>query len=318
MNLRRIDLNLLAVLEALHEEGTVTGAARRLKISQPTLSASLARLRGTFSDKLFVPTAKGMKPTPFATSLRRPIQEILAIVERDIRPKEVFNPKETTRTLTLTTSDAGELCFLPLLINVLSKRAPKAGLECVSLPSSELERALVAGDVDVALGYFPDLKSSALRHQPLFEHPFVCLVREGHPVAREGMSVEDFLAVPHAVVRQKGRSQEIAEGMIDQLGLERRVKVRSPHFLSLPFLIASSDVVSIVPRCIGTAFSDMVRLNMIDPPIALPMIPLAQHWAVTSQSDPATMWLVELIGELFMGMDPTLPENRAMVAALGQ
>ena len=306
MDLRRIDLNLLPVLEALHEEGTVTGAARRLKVSQPTLSVSLARLRESFSDPLFVRGARGMKPTPFAISLRQPVREMLSIIQRDILPKQAFNPDETTRVFTLTTSDVGELCFLPGLIKAFKERAPNATLQCVSVPPAELERALIAGDIDIAAGYFPDLRSPELRHQALFEHPFVCIARRGHPDVRPGMTIDHFLAARHAVVRQKGRSQEIADRTIDEMGLVRTIGLQSPHFTSLPFLIADSDLISIVPRALGNAFAGFAGLQMMPLPVALPPIPLAQHWAAASEADPATLWLVRLIGELFLGRDPTL------------
>jgi DNA-binding transcriptional LysR family regulator len=301
-----LDLNLLAILEALHAEGSASGAARRLQISQPTLSAALSKLRLYFRDPLFIRTRAGMKPTPFALSLRQPVRQMLGIAANEMRPKGVFSPELTNRTFTLTTSDVGELCFLPLLIAAFERLAPLGSLVCVSLPPEEVQRAIASGDIDVALGYFPDLDAADLERQFLFHHPFVCITRRDHPLLTNPPTLEAFLAASHAVVHQKGRSQELVEKTMRDLGINRRVLLQSPHFMSLPVLIATTDLVSIVPRLVATSFPGAERLQMLPPPLPLPQIPLAQYWSRRAQSDPAVMWLIALITELFLGRDPTM------------
>ncbi|MEJ0024051.1 MAG: LysR family transcriptional regulator [Alphaproteobacteria bacterium] len=318
MDLRGVDLNLLVVLDALYENNSVTAAAKRLKVSQPTVSFSLAKLRLYFRDELFIRSAGIMQPTPFAQILRASVQEIMAIVYRDFVPRAHFAPEETVREFTLTTSDIGELCFLPLLIRAFVARAPRASLKCVSLPSSEIKSALLTGAIDAAAGYFPDLSSDEISSQHLFNHPFVCIARRDHPIACNDMSLEQFLNSSHAVVHHQGRSQEIAERTIEAQGLTRRVVLQSPHFVSLSLLIANTDLISIVPRSLATSFADLVGLQTIRPPFDIPDIPLRQHWAKRSATDPAVAWFVGLIEELFLDRDPTLVESASREEGAGQ
>ncbi|MXO72998.1 hypothetical protein GRI99_15315 [Altererythrobacter buctensis] len=106
-------------------------------------------------------------------------------------------------------------------------------------------------------------------------------------------------------MRHEGRSQEIAERAVAEAGLVRHVALHTPHYVSLPFHIASSDLISIVPRNLATSFEKVMDLQIAAPPIAIPDIPLKQHWAKRSATDPAVAWLTSLVEELFLGRDPT-------------
>ncbi len=306
MDFRRLDLNLLAVFDALYEEGNVTAAARRLRVSQPTVSFALGKLRHFFDDPLFLRAKGGMKPTPTAQRLSLPIRDAINIIKSRVVPSQNFDPLLTSRTFCISTSDIGELCFLPMLLDAFRTRAPAASLRSVSLPPDQLRIAMETGEVDLATGYFPDLAASPFRREELFSHPFTCLVRRGHPLCGDGLTLEAFLAAEHAVVIQKGRSQEIFERTMASLGFERRILLESPHFMSLPFLIAQSDLVAIVPRAVGTTFSELTGLTLIEPPVEIPPIALAQHWHSASDMDPSVTWLRSLVNELFLGRDPTI------------
>ena len=305
MNLHGIDRNLIAVLDALYEERSVTAAARRLKVSQPTVSFALGKLRHYFRDDLFVRRSGAMHPTQFALTLRAPVRAVLTILHRDVMPKAHFACEETTREFTLCTSDIGELCFLPLLIDAFRIRAPQATLKCVSFPADAVKTALLSGTIDVALGYFPDLASDEIYSQHLFDHPFVCVARRDHPHFTDKLDLEAFQRCLHAVVHHEGRSQEIAERAIDGMELGRRVLLHSPHFVSLPYLLMNSDLISIVPRSLATAFAQRMGLQSAKPPIIIPDIALSQYWSERTATDPALSWFVALIEELFLGRDPT-------------
>jgi DNA-binding transcriptional LysR family regulator len=84
-NIRSIDLNLLAVFDALFDERSVARAADRLSLTQPTVSGMLQRLRHMFSDPLFVRTSHGILPTPRAEALDGPIKELLANAQLLVR-----------------------------------------------------------------------------------------------------------------------------------------------------------------------------------------------------------------------------------------
>jgi len=305
MDLRRLDLNLLLVLDALFDEQSVTGAARRLKLSQPTVSVSLAKLRAALDDELFIRSANGMTPTPRALRLREPVRRIIETVIGEILPAERFDPLTVQRPFTLCLSDIGEMIFLPKLINHLRQVSPHAQVTSVSLRPEELARALEAGQVDLALGYFPDLKAG-IHQQGLFDHAFTCLVRRDHPRIRDGrLDWETFLELDHMVVSADGRSQEIFERAMQAQNATRRVALRTPHFMSAPLIIAKSEMVITVPKAVGLVWAERADLQLLEPPIAIPPIPLKQFWHRRFNEDGRLTWLRAVVAELFLGRDPS-------------
>lgn len=309
MDLRHVDLNLISVLDALFEARSVSGAARRLKVTQPTVSFALGKLRHFFGDDLFVRQARAMSPTPFALSLRQPVQEILAIIHRDVLPKAPFDPATTTREFTICTSDVGELCFLPRLVQAFAAEAPHACLRSISMPAEEDLSAHLARAADVALGYFPRLDAPDLIVEHLFDHPFVCIARQGHPAFDEPITLEAFLQCEHAVVHPQGRSQHIVQQSLSTMGLEVKVSVHTAHFASLPFLLLGSDLISLVPASIADAFVEYMPLETTAAPLQIPAIPLSQHWSRRNATDPALKWLLELIARLFQEPEGRKPSS---------
>jgi len=311
IDFRRFDLNLLIIADALFDESSATAVARRLGISQPTVSFSLTKLRAIFDDPLFVRTRTGMRPTPVALSLRGPIREALDLIKTRVLPGRQFDPATSRREFRISTSDVGELCFLPDLLSALCERAPNTTLTSVSLPPAALAEAMEAGSVDLAVGYFPDLQAPDFHSERLFEHPFVVIARRNHPLTRTPLTVEAFVAADHAAVVAQGRSQELFERTLASQGLTRRIVLTTPHFMTLPSLIASTDLIAIVPRVTGTVYQPGEGLALIEPPVAFPSIVLAQHWHRRHSLDPERVWLRDLVSQLFKGRDPTMDVTAA-------
>src|SRR5262249_3100258 len=169
-NLRgTFDLNLLTVAVALHDCGSVTRAAESLSMSQPAVSMALNRLRSAVGDPLFVRGAAGMTPTPRASRLVASVRPLIAQVQDGLRDEE-FDAASTRTTFTFAMSDVGEMVFLPPLLSRIQRLAPNAKLRTLALKPRELERALEHGEVDVAIGYFPDLHGKSFMQQRLFSH----------------------------------------------------------------------------------------------------------------------------------------------------
>ncbi|MBT0669203.1 LysR family transcriptional regulator [Novosphingobium profundi] len=308
MDYRRFDLNLLVVLDALLEQGGVSAAARKLGMSQPNVSFALTKLRAQFGDELLVRSGNAMKPTALGETLRGPIRRVLNGVQEEVLAERSFDPATSERRFVISTSDIGELVFLPRLMAELARRAPGVTLRSRSMTPGELAQAMAEGEVDLALGYFPDLDGSQFLTQKLFDHPFACIARAGHPLVRPGWSLATFLELGHIAVAQRGRSQELFEECLKARGLSRRIALQSPHFMSVPLLVAGSDLISTVPEAVGAIFATMAPLQLIDPPLTSPRINLQQFWHRRVHEDPAVRWLRSLIAELFLGRDPS-PER---------
>ena len=293
------DLNLLPVALAIYEEKSVSGAARKLGMSQPGVSVALNKLRKALGDPLFVRTVQGMAPTPRALTLIDPTRDILQRLRNDVLATEHFDPATTERRFTIALSDIGEMTFLPRLLDRLRRDAPGASIVSVTLPPTELAAALEQGSVDLAVGYFPDLKHGNLFQQRLFSHSFICLLSASHPFRDSRLSMRQFLDMGHAVVKAEGRSQELFEQFLMRRQITRRVVLSTPHFMSIPFVIASSDLVATVPRAVGESFARLADVRLVEPPVAVPAFDLKQHWHRTYAKDGGNAWLRGIFTQLF-------------------
>ena len=299
MDINKIDLNLLKVFDAIRATGSVSRGAKALGLSQPAMSAALAKMRDQFNDPLFVRTAKGMMPTARGAELVLPIEQILNAIKHDLLHEGGFNPSASDRTFVLSMSDIGEMVFLPKLLQRLSEVAPSIKVKVVSLLPDSLEQALEEGLVDLAVGYFPDLSKNQFFQQRLFRHPFASIVRSDHPLIGDSLSLEQFLEIPHAIVSSTGRSQEIFDRLLEKQGLKRKVVLTVPHFMSVPFIVASSDLIVTLPRAVATSFSKLTRVKVLQPPLKTPLFDLKQHWHERYHLDAANQWLREQIYDLF-------------------
>jgi DNA-binding transcriptional LysR family regulator len=192
------------------------------------------------------------------------------------------------------------MVFLPKLLERLRARAPQCTIRSVSMPPGQLVHGFEKGEIDLAVGYFPDLTKHNFLQQRLFTHHFACLMRAGHPRRAKRLSLEDFLAMEHAVVHAEGRSQEIFERFLERKRIRRKVVLLTPHFLSIPIIIAGSDLVATVPHALAIYFTRMSRdLAFAMPPFDVAGFDVKQHWHRKFHNDPRTRWLREQVANLF-------------------
>lgn len=293
------DLNLVRVLVAVAEARSASRAAERLGMSQPGISNALRRLRTDYADPLFIRTGRGLEATPRAEQLVEAARRMLDFHQREMLGRAEFVPSEATGEFRFAMSDIGEMVLLPRLLGHLRTLAPKAAIRAVSLPHAQLQRAMQDGEIDLAVGYFPDLKGGHFFQQKLFDHGFVCLVRVDHPCVGKPLTKKLFLQLTHAVVRAEGRSQEVFESYLTRLGLKRDIALHVPHFMSIPHVIAKSDLLATVPLAVGTAFSERGDIALLKPTFSLPRFSLRQHWHRRFHKDARNQWLRAQFATLF-------------------
>jgi DNA-binding transcriptional LysR family regulator len=298
MDISNVDLNLLVVFEALLEHQSVTRAGAAIGLSQPAMSAALAKVRLLFDDPLFVRAGGGVKPTARAEALAEPVRRVLQSVRSEILQKVRFDPRTTTRTFTLVMPDIGEIAFLPRLLARLAAQAPQAGIKTLAMPPPAIERALETGRADLAVGLFPDLTKAGFFQRRLFRNSFICAVAAGHPVPGGQLTLRKYLDASHAIVSPEGRSHDLFERELQRRGCVRRVRLEIPHYLSLPAIIAASDLVATVPRDIGLAFEKLAKLRLLEPPFNV-SFDVKQYWHERAHKDPVNVWLRQMIHELF-------------------
>jgi DNA-binding transcriptional LysR family regulator len=297
MDWRTIDLNLLVVFEAMREHKGVTRAGEALGLSQPAMSAALARLRELMDDPLFVRSGTEMKPTPRALELAEPVRRVLASIRTEVLQRSGFEPASTDRIFTIITPDLGEAIFLPPLLDAFSAQAPGARLRTLARPPFAAAAALEAGEADLALGYFPDLQKAGFFQQKLLDVPFVCLVRQRYPIIGETITLDQYLSARHAVVRPDGRGAEV-DNLLAPPGGPRNVVVEASHFMSLLPILEGSNLLAVVPRDLAELCTRYASLRILRMPIETPPIAVHQFWHERFGRDPGHVWLRTLIKDL--------------------
>jgi len=298
--MNELDLNLLRVLVALDDKRSVSAAAIQLDRSQPSVSSALAKLRIFFADPLFVRSGNTMQPTPRAVEIMGPVREVLSRIGMEIVASPTFDPASSQQPIVLALSDVGEVVFLPAILQYLRQAAPAVSLRSVSLPAEEVANGLEAGAIDLALGYFPNLKRHNFFQQTLFSDSFTCLIRADHPVKSPRLSQKQFLQLDHAVVRAESRTEEVIERFLARRRIQRRVTLTTPHFASVPPIVEQSDLVVTVPVPLARYFSTVsARIRIVRPPFDPPRIDLKQIWHRKFHHDERSRWLRSLMCDLF-------------------
>lgn len=295
VKLRDLDLNLLHVMNVLFEEQTLTKTAHRLQRSQPTVSASLAKLRAIFADELFVRSNGIMRPTARALSLRKPVSSILSTIRLEVLSQVAFEPAQEGGYFTIAESDVGDLDFIMRLHRRLEREAPKATLRFVSVKPPDLTAALESGEVDLAIGCHPDLAGSALMQQVLFRHDFACVFRQGHPRLRQPLTRKDFMAANHVVASATGRTRDEVEDGLAAHGLKRRVGLQMAHLDTIPFVVGQTDLVATIPLPVARRFAELCALQVAEPPFSIPQRTIRQVWHRRFDGHARHAWLRQVV-----------------------
>ncbi len=295
IDVSKVDLNLLSVLQALLAEGSVTKAARRLRVGQPAASHALTRLRDLFGDPLFVRAGRAVVPTPRAEALREPLARLLAEAARLVSSESSFTPAKTTRTFTLTCPDL-LAPVLPRLFGRLHAKAPSSQLQ-VGPQRSDDSIALEDGRVDLALVPTPQ-EGPGLVQRGLGAVHFAVVARRGHPFkSTRPLTLAGWAEHPHVMVRTGHGGKSIVGGELARAKFQRRIGLVVPTFLSALVAVAETDLFFTAPRELVTPLAERFGLQLFDPPIAMTPVPVAAVWHERFHADPAHQFFRDLVLE---------------------
>lgn len=301
MGLGAIDLNLLVALEALLEDRNVTHAGVRLSTSQSAMSGSLARLRRHFNDELLVRVGRNYELTPLAERLLPVVQDTLRKADEALSLTRQFDPSRSRQRFSVVMSDYAMTVFVEPLLRVLAEEAPGVRIDFHPLVHGEPENEthLRCHDVMVVpLGYsLPGISETVMHDR------FVCIVDRNNPRVRDGrLTLRDLAEMPHAVAGF-GKSPTPAGRQLETLGITPQVQVSTPGFSVLPFLVAGTDLVALVPERLATRYTPFV--GCLSVPTPFPDVPLieALYWHHNRHTDPGHRWLRETIRRVGAQLD---------------
>lgn len=298
MNIADIDLNLLKVFEALHDESSASRAALRLGVTQSAVSAALRRLRQVYGDQLFVRTGRGLAPTLQANQLKPVISDALNKCRQSLAMLDPAANQYDGRSVAIGLSDDFEIAYGRRLIEEIARRAPKLRLIFRQTHSQIVASALMERSIDLAItaGGFAE---RLLSRQVLGEGGYACLVDPGSLAPdQQQIELREFVEREHILVSSGGFIGITDEGLA-AVGLSRRVCASTTHFAALPFLLKGSQAVATIPAHAAESIAALSGLALLPCPLALPRYPVELGWRTSTQIDPVLVKVREAIAATF-------------------
>ncbi len=293
-DIRTLDLNLLKTLDALLETRSVTAAAARLSLTQPTVSGMLARLREAFDDPLFVRAQRGIMPTPRAEALAAPLRQALHNIDALMQPI-TFDPGRAEQTISIAATDYAQRVLILPFLALLRREAP--GIRVSVRPAGMVDMAaqMERGALDLALTT-PDDAAETLKSRRLFDEHYVCVLREGHPAARARLDLDGFCALDHAIMSHDGtRFRGATDQALEAVGRSRKVVASVPNFTVLIDLVRSSDCCALLPSRLITAEAGLV---VVEPPISITGFAKILVWHERTHNDALMRWVRDRLAGL--------------------
>ncbi|OEZ89611.1 nodulation protein D 2 [Janthinobacterium sp. HH106] len=282
------DLNLLITLDVLLAEGSVTRAARRLRLSPSAMSRALARLRETTGDPLLVRAGRELVPTPRALELRERVGRLLGEALAVLGPVQALDPRQLAQTFTLRASDGFVENFGPALLAHIGAQAPGVRLRFVQKLDRESVQ-LREGSIDLETGVIGSLTSPEVRTRRLFGDRFVGVVRSDHALAQGAISAERYAAGQHVLVARRDQDTGPMDDALAALGLQRTIASIVGGFTAALALAAGSDLIATVPeRHTGNLRAGMFSFVL---PLGMPDLTVSLMWHPRMDADPAHRWL---------------------------
>ena len=302
MNFRHLDLNLLRVFDVVMSERNLTRAAARLSLTQSAVSNSLKRLREAVGEDLLTRAAFGVRPTPRAEALWPSVRRALAELDDAFTPGE-FDPGLKPIGFRIATGDAIAATLMPALVAQIETSHALANLRVLPLTTREPHGLLERGEADLAVGHFPETiagllaegASALLRHQRLYESEYVCVMRRGHVLAQEELTLDRFCAAHHLLVSFSGRPHGLVDQALQQLQRSRRIVLTVNQFFTAGRVVAHSDLLTVLPAFFVAATGYQQELVERTLPIKLAGIHVEMVWHLRHERTRSHQWLRDRI-----------------------
>lgn len=312
MNLLKLDLNLLIVLDALLLEGSTVKAGKRIGLSQPAVSAALQRLRFALDDPLFVRAGQRIVPTDYAKSLAVPLRAALQNIEALLAAPEKFEPRTAHRDIRISGMDFFAEALMPELADRLKLLAPGMRAQLVNLTARDYIAPLEKDEADFVLmpsARVPDW----IEIQPLFHVRFVLVARRDHALLRQlgatpgtPLSLDAYCAMDHVLCSPDGSFRTGGDATLEKLGRERRIVMTLPTMTSVCTAVANSDLVGLVPTQLANALAGKLGIETYLTPFDIAMPLICMCWHARSSLNPELKWVRQQMADILMPLNEGL------------
>ena len=294
MNLRRLDLNLLLIFDVLMQELSITRAAEKLAMTQPTVSHALQRLREQIGDPLLTRSGAGMQPSSKALELHRAIHGPLMDIDLALNPQGGFVPAQSDRTFSIATTDYVEALLLPALLKEIESQAPNVKLLLRQLHHRLPLEDLEAGKVDLVIGREKNLLKK-FASQAVIEDGYLCAMASDHELAGKKLTLQKFLKQKHIFVRPESMHRSDERKLFAEVQEQLKVAAVVQHVLVAMHAVANSNLLTIGPARLLREMADVYDIYLTKPPVELPCFNFSLIWNQNRSADEGLEWLRNLI-----------------------
>lgn len=313
MRLKSFDLNLLVALDALLSERSTTRAAKRLNLSQPSVSNALSRLRVYFQDDLLTRVGHRLVPTTLGESLRDPVHDLVTRTSATLDRRAGFDPRTATRKFTLMGSDYVSAVLFTEAGRLADSLAPRVSFEVrrIEYPAHE---QIESGDIDLLI--MPEMYLSRNHDQePLYTETFVCVVWQGNTQVGDEIGIEQLASLRHVVADpggSKGRMPNVIDTWFEEhIGWQRQIAARVVDFTAMPQFVQGTNRVAIIHRRLALRFAAEYELKVLPLPVSLPLVNVGMQWHRHRSSDSGVRWLRELMKSVAVAQNTTIQSKLA-------
>ncbi|CAL9556639.1 Nodulation protein D 2 [Streptomyces sp. enrichment culture] len=307
MNLASLDLNLVVALRALLEERNVTRAGQRVGLSQPAMSAALARLRRHFDDDLLARVGGHYELTALGQVLLDRTSTACDLLERLFASQADFDPAKESREFRLLASDYAVCVFGAELARTVHEEAPGIRLRFTQTPPTVADdTAALLSATDGLL--MPHGVISGFPATDLYEDRWVFLVADGHPTVGDRLTRRDVAELPWVTYQRTYDAPAVRQ--LGMLGIEPRVEVSVDSFQLLPHLVAGTRRIALVQARLARLLAPVAAVRAVEPPYEAVPLREALWWHPVHTHDAAHRWLRETaarVGERLAGTGPRTP-----------
>lgn len=303
-NLRLLNLNYLPVLREVLRQRSFSAAAKKLHITQPAISNTIRVLRGHFDDELLARSGKGMELTPKGMQLLQSLEIALSHIEALVGGVAT-DLGTATGTVRIATVDNIIGAIAGPLSRLSAEEAPNVHIELL-IASRNMATELQSGGIDIAITStimmdtlkIAESNRRQLRSQILGDERLVCIGPRDDASLAAGLTLEDYLARPHAsFIVDPDQHHTVERQWLADLGLNPNSRIRTASNLSLPDIVAISGCLSLVPESLARKAVAQYRIQIFDPPMKVPEIRWVMVWHERSEIDSIVKWAIDaLIG----------------------
>jgi len=291
-----LDCKLLSIFYYVYKFKNVSQAADHLDMSQPAVSNLLNKIRQHYGDPLFLRIGNEMLPTDLSKQLFPLVSEALSKVEAINNFTINFDQVTSQQRFTLAMTDVSHLVLLPKISQYLKQHASHIRLNVRPI-TSETSYQMANGEIDLALGFLPNLENGFYQ-QKLFEQYYVVIAAKDHPrLTCDSITTEEYLRETHIDI-DAGMGHYHIENELLNLELKRDILMRLPSYLGVGLVVQETDAIATVPYYLSEVLLSRGNLKIFEAPIAFPTYSVKQYWHMSCHHKTSHQWLRNMLHEI--------------------